>query len=222
MRHTVLTVGADRSHALSHHAADDRHDRGCGRRGCRSQRDARARRPDRHDGDQLRRRALDRRRRRARRSAIASSFVLSFGGHGDLPRTLRYLCTGIQPDGTRRPPHDYGVAIILLGVAERVVPADRWSRCATAILTFLEGSRLDMVDKAQSAAEFEHARGARGRASRAGADADELRQHARRRAPRPDPAAARRPRSAAIPRCRRRARPRPQRRSICCTARTTT
>ena len=25
--------------------------------------------------------------------------VLSLGGHGDLPRTLRYLCTGIQADG---------------------------------------------------------------------------------------------------------------------------
>ena len=25
------------------------------------------------------------------------AFVMSFGGHGDLPRTLRYLCTGIQP-----------------------------------------------------------------------------------------------------------------------------
>src|SRR3954470_7302948 len=24
-------------------------------------------------------------------------FVMAFGGHGDLPRTLRYLCTGVQP-----------------------------------------------------------------------------------------------------------------------------
>ena len=52
--------------------------------------------------------------------------VLSLGGHGDLPRTLRYLCTGIQPDGERLPPHDYGVVIILLGVA------DRWCRRAGA------------------------------------------------------------------------------------------
>ena len=29
------------------------------------------------------------------------AFVMSFGGHGDLPRTLRYLCTGVQPDGER-------------------------------------------------------------------------------------------------------------------------
>jgi dienelactone hydrolase len=87
-----------------------------------------------------------------------TAFVMSFGGHGDLPRTLRYLCTGIQPDGARRPPHDYGVAIILLSLAERVVPADQAAPLRTAILTFLEGSRLDMVDKARAAQEFEHAR----------------------------------------------------------------
>lgn len=86
------------------------------------------------------------------------AFVMSFGGHGDLPRTLRYLCTGIQPDGARRPAHDYGVAIILLSVAERVVPPDQVGPLRSAILTFLEASRLDMVDKARSAAEFAGAR----------------------------------------------------------------
>jgi dienelactone hydrolase len=86
------------------------------------------------------------------------AFVMSFGGHGDLPRTLRYLCTGMQPDGTHRPPHDYGVAIILLSVAERVVPAEQVTPLRTAIVTFLEGSRLDLVDKGKSAAEFERAR----------------------------------------------------------------
>jgi dienelactone hydrolase len=85
-------------------------------------------------------------------------FVMSFGGHGDLPRTLRYLCTGQQPDGAVRPPHDYGVAIILLGLAERVVPPDQVEPLRNAILTFLEASRLDMVDKAQSQAEFARAR----------------------------------------------------------------
>ena len=85
-------------------------------------------------------------------------FVMSFGGHGDLPRTLRYLCTGVQPDGSVRPPHDYGVAIILLGVVERVVPTEQVELLRHAILTFLEASRLDMVDKAQSQAEFARAR----------------------------------------------------------------
>ncbi len=84
--------------------------------------------------------------------------VLSIGGHGELPRTLRYLCTGIQADGTRRPPHDYGVVIILLGVADRLVPAEQVRMLRQALLTFLDASRLDLVDKAQSAAEFERAR----------------------------------------------------------------
>jgi fermentation-respiration switch protein FrsA (DUF1100 family) len=84
--------------------------------------------------------------------------VLSIGGHGELPRTLRYLCTGIQADGSRRPPHDYGVVIILLGVAELVVPAEQVPLLRQALLTFLDASRLDLVDKAQSAAEFERAR----------------------------------------------------------------
>jgi dienelactone hydrolase len=81
--------------------------------------------------------------------------VLSLGGHGDLQRTLRYLCTGIQPDGTRRPPHDYGVVIILLGVADRVVPPDQVAGLRAALLMFLEASRLDLIDKAQSAATFQ-------------------------------------------------------------------
>ena len=84
--------------------------------------------------------------------------VLSLGGHGDLPRTLRYLCTGILADGTRRPPHDYGVVIILLGVAHLMVPAEQVPPLREAVLTFLEASRLDLVDKAQSAAQFERAR----------------------------------------------------------------
>jgi dienelactone hydrolase len=86
------------------------------------------------------------------------AFVMSFGGHGDLPRTLRYLCTGQQADGSARPPHDYGVAIILLGLADRVVPTEQVERLHTAIETFLEASRLDMVDKAQSQVEFAKAR----------------------------------------------------------------
>jgi dienelactone hydrolase len=86
------------------------------------------------------------------------SFVLSLGGHGDLPRTLRYLCTGVQPDGTRRPPHDYGVVIILFGVADRLVPPDELPALRGAILTFLEASHLDMVDKPRAAETFARAR----------------------------------------------------------------
>jgi dienelactone hydrolase len=94
--------------------------------------------------------------RPALRDRVAA--VLSLGGHGDLPRTLRYLCTGILPDGNRLPPHDYGVVIILLGVADRLVPAEQVPMLRQALHSFLEASRLDLVDQAQSAAEFERAR----------------------------------------------------------------
>ena len=94
--------------------------------------------------------------RPAVRSGIA--FVLALGGHGDLPRTLKYLCTGIQADGSTRPPHDYGLAIVLLGAADRVVPAEQVGPLREAIRSFLEASRLDMVDKPKAAAEFARAK----------------------------------------------------------------
>lgn len=86
------------------------------------------------------------------------AFVLAFGGHADLPRTLEYLCTGMQPDGTTRPPHDYGLAIVLLGAAGRVVPDAQVEPLRVAIRSFLEASRLDMFDKAKAALEFERAK----------------------------------------------------------------
>ena len=86
------------------------------------------------------------------------AFVMAFGGHADLPRTLRYLCTGVQPDGAVRPPHDYGLAIVLLGAADRVVPAAQVQPLRDAILAFLEASRLSMVDQARAAQEFERAK----------------------------------------------------------------
>jgi dienelactone hydrolase len=86
------------------------------------------------------------------------AFVMSFGGHGDLPRTLEYLCTGVQPDGGRRPPHDYGVAIILLGVAHRLVPHGQVAPLRSAILAFLHASHVDMWDKPQAQVEFAKAK----------------------------------------------------------------
>ncbi len=96
----------------------------------------------------------------AGRPALAGKVasVVSLGGHGDLARTLRYLCTGREPDGTMRPPHDYGVVIILLSLLDRAVPADQVVGLRESLLTFLEASRLDLIDKAQSAATFERAR----------------------------------------------------------------
>jgi dienelactone hydrolase len=95
------------------------------------------------------------------------AFVFSFGGHGDLPRVLRYLCTGIEPlkpddpPGTpphMRPPHDYGVAVILVGIADRVVPPDQVEALRRGIVTFLKASQLDLVDKARASVVFEEAR----------------------------------------------------------------
>ena len=98
-----------------------------------------ARRARRHDGHQLRRRAVDRRRRRGRRCGIASRSCCRSAATATCRARCDYLCTGIQPDGTHRPPHDYGVAIILLGVAEQVVPAEQVEPLRSAILAFLEG-----------------------------------------------------------------------------------
>ena len=86
------------------------------------------------------------------------AFVLALGGHADLPRTLQYLCTGLQADGATRPPHDYGLAIVLLGAAHRVVPPPQVAPLRAAILSFLEASRLDMIDKARAADEFARAK----------------------------------------------------------------
>lgn len=86
------------------------------------------------------------------------AFATAFGGHGDLPRVLRFLCTGIQPDGSRRPPHDYGVVIILLNTLDRIVPADQADALRAGLLTFLEASHLDMFDKDRAREAFDLAR----------------------------------------------------------------
>jgi hypothetical protein len=106
------------------------------------------------------------------------AYVLSFGGHADLPRVLKYLCTGVEepPPGsgsalsavrltsgrttardplTQPPlPHDYGVAVLLLGVADRVVPPGQVDALRVAVRRFLAASALDRVDKTQAQVEF--------------------------------------------------------------------
>jgi len=112
----------------------------------------------------------------AGRSSLAGrvAYVMSFGGHDDLPRVLRYLCTGSEPypqDVVRltaggagntepvrpfvRAPHDYGVAVILLGAADRIVPAAQVAPLRAALRRYLFASALDTnVDKAGAAREF--------------------------------------------------------------------
>jgi dienelactone hydrolase len=91
------------------------------------------------------------------------AYVFSFGGHGDLPRALKYLCTGFEPRAPGAPadrpphfraPHDYGIAVILLGAADRLVPPDQVVALRHGIETFLRASQLTLVDMAQAHAAY--------------------------------------------------------------------
>jgi dienelactone hydrolase len=89
------------------------------------------------------------------------ALVLSFGGHGDLPRVIRYLCTGEAPlvEGVEvHPPHDYGVAVVLYGMAPLVVPAEQVEPLRDGIRTFLWASQLTLVDQRQADDTFAKAR----------------------------------------------------------------
>jgi dienelactone hydrolase len=103
-----------------------------------------------------------------------TAYVFSLGGHDDLPRVLRYLCTGQEqrpvakvqlasntgaPPPFVLPPHDYGVAVILLAIADRVVPAPQVARLREGVRQYLWASALDGgVDKSRAPAEFERVR----------------------------------------------------------------
>lgn len=89
-------------------------------------------------------------------------FVFSVGGHGDLPRVLKYFCTGIEPplEGTKPPPppHDYGLAIVALGVAEELVPGEQVAPFREAVRTFLDASGIAYVHPSDADAGFNRAR----------------------------------------------------------------
>jgi acetyl esterase/lipase len=80
------------------------------------------------------------------------------GGHARLPGVMKYLCTGVQPDGRQHPPHDYGAVILLTNIAADVVPADQVAPLRAAVHQFLHASHVDMFDKAQAARDFDRAR----------------------------------------------------------------
>ena len=89
------------------------------------------------------------------------AYVVSFGGHGDLGRVLRYLATGeaVQAPGlVTHPPHDYGVAVILYAGADRVVPPGQVAPLREGIGTFLLASQLTLVNMDQANATFQKAR----------------------------------------------------------------
>jgi dienelactone hydrolase len=97
------------------------------------------------------------------------AYVFSLGGPDDLPRVLRYLCTGSEPYPPGRirltgehsgqpfvsPPHDYGVAAVLLGVADHLVPRAQVEPLRAAVRRYLWASALDGgVDRSRAPAEF--------------------------------------------------------------------
>jgi dienelactone hydrolase len=97
------------------------------------------------------------------------AFVFSFGGHSDFQRVLRFLCSGKEPSPPEpgesspaseryRRPHDYGVVIVLLGAADRLVPPEQVTPLRHAILTFLLASHYDLIDQRKAAETFAEAR----------------------------------------------------------------
>ncbi len=78
--------------------------------------------------------------------------VVSLGGHGDLPRVLRYLCTGRLADGTTRAPHDFGVVILLLAAMGHLVPPDQIAPLRQTITTYLDAASYETTDPTRAAA----------------------------------------------------------------------
>jgi hypothetical protein len=92
-------------------------------------------------------------------------FVFSFGGHANFQRVVRYLCSGTEPPAPGidhaapvPAPHDYGVAIVTLDLAEQLVPPEQVEPLKTGILTFLHASHLALFDQKTADQEFAHAR----------------------------------------------------------------
>jgi dienelactone hydrolase len=83
------------------------------------------------------------------------AYVVSFGGHGNLPRVLRYLCTGV---GFSRPPHDYPLTMLLYQLASFVVPADQVTQLRRGVELFLEASTLHRTNAYEAKRRFEEAR----------------------------------------------------------------
>jgi pimeloyl-ACP methyl ester carboxylesterase len=94
-------------------------------------------------------------------------YVFSFGGHDDLRRVLDYFCASSDssdeagPPERRLPgaPHDYGVAVAVLAVADHLVPADQLTAFKKAVRRFLSASYLDRTDKDRADREFAALRG---------------------------------------------------------------
>ena len=76
-----------------------------------------------------------------------TAFVVSLGGHGDLLRTLRFLSTGVLPDGSRRTAHDYGLTVALHNVVPGLVPPEQVEPLRAGLRRFLLASTVYMTDQ---------------------------------------------------------------------------
>jgi dienelactone hydrolase len=79
------------------------------------------------------------------------TYVFSFGGHDDLRRVLEYFCSGSDQGLS---PHDYGVAVVLLNVADRLVPPEQVAPLRDGVRRFLSASYLDRISKLEAMREF--------------------------------------------------------------------
>ena len=79
------------------------------------------------------------------------AYVVSFGGHGNLPRVLRYLCTG---EGAPRKPHPYGLAVVLHQAAELVVPSEQVWTLRDTLEKFLDASAINRTDPERASRLF--------------------------------------------------------------------
>lgn len=83
--------------------------------------------------------------------------AVSFGGHGLLPRAIDYVCTGLLPDGTPQPPHDYGIAILLLQGIPYLVPPDQAQPLDEAVRAYLDASMANGIDQPRADVLFARA-----------------------------------------------------------------
>jgi dienelactone hydrolase len=99
------------------------------------------------------------------------AYVFAFGGHSNFPRVLRYLCDGkvatdLPPEGatesyegalTYLRPHDYGVAVLTLGAADRMVPPEQVEPLRAAILEYLTASCYDLINLRKALVTYQSA-----------------------------------------------------------------
>jgi pimeloyl-ACP methyl ester carboxylesterase len=71
---------------------------------------------------------------------------------------MRYLCTGRLPDGTLRPPNDYGAAVILVGAVDKLVPADEVDPLRQTVVAYLVAASATSTDPATAERLFAQVR----------------------------------------------------------------